>query len=129
LRGCLFVELKEQERKMSDAHKLIEVVLEGFRDVHTGLNKDIENLIESGICDENDLLDTKATLRKMYKLNSDMQDFFVAVLSDDYDSKTTKNDLLNLRLLNTLKREDDRSRRSMVEWFVKERLEPKTLNN
>ncbi len=114
---------------MSDAHKLIEVVLEGFRDVHTGLNKDIENLIESGICDENDLLDTKATLRKMYKLNSDMQDFFVAVLSDDYDSKTTKNDLLNLRLLNTLKRENDRSRRSMVEWFVKERLEPKTLNN
>jgi hypothetical protein len=114
---------------MSDAHKLIEVVLEGFRDVHTGLNKDIENLIESGVCDENDLLDTKATLRKMYKLNSDMQDFFVAVLSDDYDSKRTKNDLLNLRLLNTLKRENDRSRRSMVEWFVKERLEPKTPNN
>ena len=114
---------------MSDAHKLIEVVLEGFRDVHTGLNKDIENLVESGICDEDDLLDAKATLRKMFKLNSDMQDLLVAVLSDDYDNKTTKNNLMNLRLLNTLKREDDRSRRSMVEWFVKERLESKTLNN
>jgi hypothetical protein len=114
---------------MSDTHKLIEVVLEGFRDVHTGLNKNIENLVESGICDEDDLLDTKATLRKMFKLNRDMQDLLVAVLSDDYDNKTTKNDLMNLRLINTLKREDDRSRRSMVEWFVKERLESKTPNN
>ncbi len=112
---------------MSDAHKLIEAVLEQFRDVHSGLNKDIENLIESGYCDEDDLLDTKATLRKMYKLNSDLQNLLVAVLSDDYDSKTTKNNLLNLQLINALKREGDR--RSMVEWFVKEVLEPKAPNN
>ena len=113
---------------MSDAYKLIEVVLEGFRDVHTGLNKNIENLVESGICDEDDLLDTKATLRKMFKLNRDMQDLLVAVLSDDYDSKTTKNNLLDLRLMNALKR-DDKDKRSMVEWFVKEVLESKTPNN
>jgi hypothetical protein len=112
---------------MTNAHKLIEAVLEQFRDVHAGLDKDVENLIESGFCDEDDLLDTKATLRKMYKLNSDLQDLLVAVLSDDYDSKTAKNDLMNLRLMNTLKREGHR--RSMVESFVKERLETKTSNN
>jgi|LauGreSuBDMM15SN_2_FD.fasta_scaffold280114_2 hypothetical protein len=113
---------------MSDAHKLIEAVLEEFRDVHTGLNKDIENLIESGFCDEDDLLDTKTTLRKMYKLNSDLQNLLVAVLSDDYDSKTTKNNLLELRLINALRR-DEKDKRSMVEWFVKEVLESKTPNN
>ena len=113
---------------MTDAHKLIEAVLEEFRDVHTGLNKDIENLIESGHCDEDDLLDTKATLRKMYKLNSNLQNLLVAVLSDDYDSKKTKNNLLDLRLINALKR-NDKDKRSMVEWFVKEVLEPKAPNN
>jgi len=112
---------------MNNVHELIAAVLEDFRDVHTGLNKDIEYLIESGMCDEDDLAATKATLRKMYKLNGDLQDLLVAVLSDDYDSKTAKNNLMNLRLMNTLKREGDR--RSMVEWFVKERLESKTLNN
>ena len=107
---------------MSNTNELFEVVLEGLRDVHTGLDKDIEYLIESGICDEEDLADTKATLNKMYKLNRDLQDLLVAVLSDDYDSKVAKKNLIDLRLMNALKREDERSRRSMVEWFVKERL-------
>ncbi len=112
---------------MTEVHKLIETVLEELREVHTGLNDDIEYLIESCNFDEEDLANTKATLNKLYKFNRDLQDLLVAVLSDDYDSKATKKNLLSLRLMNTLKREDDRSRRSMVEWFVKERLEPKNL--
>ena len=107
---------------MSDEQKLIETVLEGFRDVHTGLNKDIEYLIESGICDEGDLVDTKATLNKMYKLNRDMQDLLVAILGNDYDGKRVKQELLKLSTMRALQR-DATDRKSMVEWFVKERLE------
>jgi hypothetical protein len=106
---------------MSDEQKQIEWVLEGLREIHTGLNKDIEYLIESGICDEDDLEDTKATINKMYKLNRDIQDLLVGVLSDEYDSKQVKRELLKQSTMRALQR-DTTDKKSMVEWFVKERL-------
>ena len=108
--------------KMSNEQKLIETVLESYRDVHTGLNKDIECLIESGICDEGDLVDIKATVNKMSKLNRDIQDLLVAILGNDYDGKRVKQELLKLSTMRALQR-DATDRKSMVEWFVKERLE------
>ena len=107
---------------MSDEQKQIEYVLEGLREIHTGLNKDIEYLIESGICDEGDLEDAKATINKMYKLNSDIQDLLVSILSNDYDSKKVKQELLKLSTMRALQREAT-DRKSMVEWFVREKLE------
>lgn len=107
---------------MSDAQKQIEYVLEGLREIHTGLDKDIEYLIESGICDEGDLEDVKATINKMYKLNRDIQDLLVSILSSDYDSKKVKQELLKLSTMRALQREAT-DRKSMVEWFVRERLE------
>ncbi len=106
---------------MSGEQKQIESVLEGLREIHTGLNKDIEYLIESGICDESDLENTKATINKMYKLNRDIQDLLVGILSDDYDGKQVKQELLKLGTMRALQR-DATDRKSMVEWFVKERL-------
>jgi hypothetical protein len=106
---------------MSGEQKQIESVLEGLREIHTGLNKDIEYLIESGICDEGDLENIKATINKMYKLNRDIQDLLVGILSDDYDGKQVKQELLKLGTMRALQR-DATDRKSMIEWFVKERL-------
>jgi hypothetical protein len=104
---------------MNDTHELIEAVLENLKDVHTGLNKDVEYLIESGICDEEDLADTKATIEKIYKLNINLQNLLLTVLSEDYDSQKVKRDLLDLRLLRALKRDSDESGPSVLEWFCK----------
>jgi hypothetical protein len=107
---------------MSDEQKLIENVLEGVREIHTGLNKSIEYLVESGACDEDDLADTKAVLNKMYKLNGDIQDLILSILSSDYDSNKVKQELLKLSTMRALQR-DPTDKHSMVEWFVREKIE------
>jgi hypothetical protein len=106
---------------MSDEQKIIENVLEGVREIHTGLNKSIEYLIESGACDEEDLADTKAELNKMYKLNRDIQDLIISILSNDYDGEKVKQELLKLSTMRALQR-DSTDKHSMVEWFVRERV-------
>ncbi|NBV71612.1 MAG: hypothetical protein EBR60_06120 [Burkholderiaceae bacterium] len=104
---------------MNATHELIEAVLENLKEVHTGLNKDVENLVESGICDEEDLVDTKATIDKIYKFNLNLQNLLLTVLSEDYDSQKVKKDLMDLRLLRALKRDRDESGPSVLEWFCK----------
>jgi len=110
---------------MSNAHELIEAVLENLKEVHTGLNKDFEYLIESGICDEEDLADAKATINKIYKLNINLQDLLFSVLSEEYSSQKVRKDLLDLRLLRALKRDGAENNRSVLEWFCKKLEAPK----
>lgn len=43
------------------------------------------------------------------------------MLESNYDSAVVRKNLLDLRLINAVKRDGDR--KSMVEWFVNERLE------
>jgi hypothetical protein len=106
---------------MSDTDKLISDVLENLRDIHTGLDKNIEYLIESVGYDEEDFADIKTTVGKIYKLNINLQDLLVAVLSKEYDSQKTRNDLINLGLIDTLKQQN--GRKTMLEWFIKEKLD------
>ena len=106
---------------MSDTHKLIETVLEQLRETHRNIDAEIEHLFNSGRCDEDDVQDLKNAVAGLYKLNRDIQDLLVAVLQSDYDGAVVRKNLLDLRLINVMKRDSDR--RSMVEWFVRERLE------
>ena len=106
---------------MSDTHKLIETVLEQLRETHRNIDAEIEHLFTSGRCEEDDVQELKNVVAGLYKLNRDIQDLFVSVLESDYDSAIARKNLLDLRLINTMKRDDDR--KSMVEWFVNERLE------
>jgi len=106
---------------MRKEHELIEVVLEQLRDTHRSIDQEIEYLFGSGRCEEDDVQDLKNAVAGLYKLNRDIQELLVAVLDSSYDSAVVRKNLLDLRLINTMKRDGDR--KSMVEWFVKERLE------
>ena len=106
---------------MSDTHKLIETVLEQLRETHRNIDAEIEYLFTSGRCEEDDVQDLKNAVAGLYKLNRDIQEFLVAVLESNYDSAVVRKNLLDLRLINAVKRDGDR--KSMVEWFVNERLE------
>jgi len=106
---------------MRKEHELIEVVLEQLRDTHRSIDQEIEYLFGSGRCEEDDVQDLKNAVAGLYKLNRDIQELLVAVLDSNYDSAVVRKNLLDLRLINTMKRDGDR--KSMVEWFVKERLE------
>ena len=106
---------------MSNEHKLIEAILEDLKEVHTGLNNDIQTLIEQGYCEEEDLKEIKSTIDKLYKLNIHQQELLVAILSDDYNNKVVKKNLIDLRLINALKRGTDE--KSSVEWFVEKYLD------
>lgn len=106
---------------MSDTHKLIETVLEQLRETHRNIDAEIEYLFTSGRCEEDDVQDLKNAVAGLYKLNRDVQDLLVAVLESNYDSAVVRKNLLDLRLMNAMKRDNDR--KSMVEWFVKEQLE------
>ena len=101
--------------------KLIESVLECLKEAHTGIDKSIEDLIEVKGFDEVEFAELKASSNKLYKLNRDIQELLVAVLNDEFDAAKVKKSLINLGLINTIKR--DTNKKSMVEWFVKERLE------
>lgn len=109
---------------MPDTHKLIETVLEQLRETHRNIDAEIEHLFNSGRCDEDDVQDLKNAVAGLYKLNRDIQDLLVSVLEADYDSAVVRKNLLDLRLINTMKRVGDR--KTMVEWFVKEQLEKAT---
>jgi ferritin len=100
--------------------RLIESVLESLREAHTQIDKSIENLIEVQGFKEDDFLELKANTKKLYKLNSDIQEFLVASLSDEFNSEKVKKSLINLSLMNSIKRDTDR--KSMLEWFVEEKL-------
>ena len=106
---------------MPDTHKLIETVLEQLRETHLNIDAEIEYLFTSGRCDEDDAQDLKDAVAGLYKLNQEIQDLLVSVLETDYDSAVVRKNLLDLRLINAMKRDSDR--KSMVEWFIKERLE------
>lgn len=105
---------------MNEAN-LIEAVLEGLKDAHTSIDKCIENLIEVEGFDEADFVDLKANIKKLYKLNINIQELLIVVLRDDYESTKVKKSLINLSLMNSIKRDNDA--RSAVEWFVKGKLE------
>lgn len=105
---------------MNEAN-LIEAVLEGLKDAHTSIDKSIENLIEVEGFDESDFVDLKANIKKLLKLNINIQELLIAVLRNGYDSTKVKKSLINLSLMNSIKRDNDT--RSAVEWFVKGKLE------
>ena len=106
---------------MQQKHKLIEIVLEQLRDTHRNIDQEIEYLFTSVRCEEDDVQNLKNSVVGLYKLNRDIQELLVAVLESDYSSSIVRKNLLDLRLINAMKREGDR--KTMVEWFVKERLE------
>lgn len=81
----------------------------------SSINAEIEQLFNSGRCDEEDVLDLKNSVAGSYKFNRDLQDLLGFVLESDYDSAVVRKNLLDLRLINTMKRDGDR--KSMVEWF------------
>jgi hypothetical protein len=94
---------------MSDTHKLIEVVLEQLRETHSNIDREIEYLFTSGRCEEDDVQDLKKAVVGLFKLNRDVQDLLVAVLEPDYDSAAVRKNLLDLRLMNAMKRGADRT--------------------
>lgn len=100
-------------------HELIETMLETLKSAHTGINAQLEYLVESVGIDEDDLAEVKNETNKLYVLNMAMQQYIAATLSKNFNGETVKDDLLKIRLQRLLSGNDD----SALNWFSKKYLD------
>ncbi len=107
---------------MSKTNKIIEDTLESLKDTHKSLGNDIETLSKIFDCEKEELADLTNTMKKFYKLHDNVTKLLITVLDSNYSAKVAKEDLIKLRLVNALKRDNDE--KSMVEWLV-EKLDTK----
>ena len=105
---------------MSNEHELIERILDNFQQSHRRLEKEVENLYEQNGFSEEDLHSLKNEINGLYKIKFTLEELIAGVLSENYDSKKTRKNLINTGLINTLKREDGEF--SELEKFIKDRL-------
>jgi hypothetical protein len=107
---------------MSKTNKIIEDILEGLKETHLSLNKDIKKLIQIFDCEPEELADLPNTMRKFCMLHDNVLKLLTIALDSNYSAKVAKEDLIKLRLMNAIKRGN--GIKSRVEWFV-EKLESK----
>ncbi len=105
---------------MSNEHELIERVLENFQQSRIRLEKEVENLYEQNGFSEEDLYSLKNEINGLYKIKFTLEELIAGVLSETYDSKKTRKNVINTGLMNTLKREDGKI--SELEKFIKDNL-------
>lgn len=109
--------MSEQIEKQE--YELIETMLETLKSAHTGINAQLEYLVESVGIDEDDLAAVKREANKLYVFNMAMQQYIAATLSKDFNGEIVKDELLKIRLQRLLSGNDD----SALNWFAKKYLD------
>jgi hypothetical protein len=100
-------------------YELIETMLETLKSAHTGINAELEYLVESVGNDEEEYRTLKNEIGKLYVLNTAMQQFIAATLKDDFNGAIVRDDLLKIRLKRLLTGDKD----SALNWFAKKYLD------
>ena len=108
---------------MDAGYKLIEELLTSLKTAHKRIDNEIENLVNSGI-EEEDVEDIKRAADKLYRHNLLLQDFLFATLSDDWNAKETREAILNQKLFLVMQRTAPNEERSVMDLFAR-KLEEK----
>ena len=108
---------------MDKAFRLIEELLTSLKTAHQGINKEIDALVNSGFGDE-ELYDLKKAVDLLLRHNILLQNFLYMTLSDEWDSRVSRESILKQKLFLVLKRVDQSDERNIMDWFI-ETLEEK----
>ena len=102
---------------MDKGYESIEALLTSLKVAHRGIDKEIENLVNSGV-DEEDTLALVDATAKLFQHNRILQEFIFLTLSDDWDAKETREAILKQKLFLVLQRKAPNEERDMMDWFA-----------
>ena len=103
------------------AYELIETMLETLESVRTGIDKQLEYLIEVVGYEEEDCMALKNEFRKLFLLNMAMQQYVAITLGDGFNNTLIKDELLKLRTYRLL--ESNSNKKSALNRFAEEYLD------
>lgn len=102
---------------MDNGYKLIEELLTSLKIARKGIENEIQNLVNSGL-EEEDVDNINKAASALYSHHNLLEEFIVATLSDNWNSKETRDSILQQKLFLVMKRTAQNEERNVMEYFL-----------
>lgn len=108
---------KRKGKVVDNGYKLIEELLTSLKIARKGIENEIQNLVNSGL-EEEDVDNINKAASALYRHHNLLEEFIVATLSDNWNSKETRDSILQQKLFLVMKRTAQNEERNVMEYFL-----------
>jgi len=108
---------------MDKGYESIEALLTSLKVAHRGIEREIQNLYNNCV-DEEDTLALTDAAAKLFEHNLLLQEFILLTLSDEWDARKTREAISKQKLFLVLQRKAPDEERDIMDWFA-DKLEEK----